>query len=49
MAWSTETGLALACRSAVFNGSFIAFAKVPSVAAANVAPALFNLYICIYK
>ena len=38
-------GYVFAILSAVFNGSFVAFAKIKSVAACDLHPFLFNLYV----
>ena len=38
-------GYLLAVLSSVFNGSFVAFAKVQSVASVNLHPILFNFYV----
>ena len=38
-------GLVFCVLSAVFNGSFIAFAKIPSVARCELHPILFNAYV----
>jgi hypothetical protein len=39
------SGYLFALGSAVFNGSFVAFMKIPSVAAADLHPVLFNAYV----
>jgi len=41
----SQLGFVLVILSAVFNGSFVAFAKIKSVAAAEVHPILFNFYL----
>ena len=40
-----DAGIILAILSAVFNGSFVAFAKLRSVAACELHPVLFNFYV----
>lgn len=40
-------GFILAASSAVFNGSFAAFSKLPSVQRAGTEPVIFNLYVCL--
>ena len=40
-----DPGIILAILSAVFNGSFVAFAKLRSVAACELHPVLFNFYV----
>ena len=38
-------GILLAVLSSVFNGSFVAFAKLESVACVDLHPILFNFYV----
>eukprot|EP01012_Entosiphon_sulcatum_P019567 TRINITY_DN2447_c0_g1_i1.p1 TRINITY_DN2447_c0_g1~~TRINITY_DN2447_c0_g1_i1.p1 ORF type:complete len:348 (-),score=52.89 TRINITY_DN2447_c0_g1_i1:423-1466(-) len=47
MTWPQGVGYLCAGLSALFNGSFAALSKVPSVAAANLDPVLFNFYVTI--